>query len=137
MSSIKEVLANLRSKQDNGHSSKKRPQVQRTNSSRWYAPPPPSTQVEPPTDKPRPYSGEDLRSSLAMKVKMWEKISKGDDGEAMKRRSMGIAVDRKSIEDGNVDVLIFARCKMGFDQCVMWHNGWPSPFYFTNTACWL
>ena len=46
--------------------------------------------------------------------------------------------DRRSIEGGNFDdVLISARCRMGFDRYAMQHNGQPSPLYLTNAACWL
>ena len=44
---------------------------------------------------------------------------------------------RSEIEGGNFDVLICARCRMGFDRYAVWHKGQPSPFYLTNTACWL
>ena len=76
-------------------------------------------------------------ASLAQHIAEEEVSSAVNAADAQETTKGANASMKGEIEDGNFDVLISARCKMGFDRHAMWHNGLPSPSYFTNTVCWL
>ena len=64
-------------------------------------------------------------------------MNAGDAQGTTRNAAASMKGGKSLIECGNFDVLISARCRMGFDRYATWHNGQTSPSFFTNTACWL